>query len=385
MKLLDAMVRWATLAGVAAATVASAQPEQWLQYRSGDEGRSYRWLELTTNPPPNVALPKLSGPAYFARWTTPLDPAGCRWICFDRTRKSGPWNRVYADRNGNGQLTDEQPADAVRTDQYSAYFDPLRFVFKGEDGRVVYHLVLRFLKYDNDDVRLLAMPGCTYSGKVDLGGKKRLVALVDGNVNGVFNDVGDTSYESDRILVEGDKTAERIQGRLLEVDDQLFQVETARDGAFLKIKKAENVTLGLVRLPASISEITAVGEDGHFVRKPAQGEFKLPIGKYRVHAWAIERKDTKGALWKLEGTDLGAAGRFEVRAAKPVTIEVGEPIWPVLSATESKGNIAFGLRLKGRLGEPVEMTKDGQRPRAPRLLLAGNGNAFHATNTFEYG
>ena len=31
-------------------------------------------------------------------------------------------------------------------DQYSAYFEPVRVVFKGEDGPITYHLVLRFMQ-----------------------------------------------------------------------------------------------------------------------------------------------------------------------------------------------------------------------------------------------
>jgi hypothetical protein len=385
MRLINEMVRWAGAAGLVMAATAFAQPEQWLQYHISGEGRSYRWLEITTNAPAGVALPKLGSQAYFARWTTPLDPSGGRWLCFERTRKSGPWNRVFVDRNGNGRLDDEQAVVATRTDEYSAYFEPLRLRFKGEDGPLTYHLVVRFMKYDNDEVRLLAWSGCYYAGKVDLGGKKRLVTLVDGNVNGVFNDIDPNPFECDRILVDGDKVGERFLGRMLELDNTLFALEVARDGAALKIKKAENVTFGQVRVPEGISDLTVVGKNGHFVRKPAKGESTLPVGNYRIQAWSMSRKDSKGALWKLSGSDLGEFGTFDVTAGKPATVEVGEPVRPVLSATEAKGTVAFGLRLKGRLGESVDLEKDGQRPKAPRLLLTGTGGTYRSTNTFEYG
>ena len=73
---------------MALATTASAQKEQWLDYHVSREGRGYRYLTLTTNPPPNVKLPKLNAQPYFAHWTTPLDPAG-RWLCLDRTQEVG--------------------------------------------------------------------------------------------------------------------------------------------------------------------------------------------------------------------------------------------------------------------------------------------------------
>ena len=386
MKLFGRMEGWAALIGVALAIVASAQPEQWLQYHTGREGRSYRWLELTTNPPPNVALPKLGRLPYFARWITPLDATGGRWLCFDRTRRSGPWNRVFVDSNGNGRLDDEQAVDAARTDEYSAYFDPLKFVFKGEDGPVTYHLVLRFMKYEEGDVRLLVSSGGYYDGKVDVGGKKRTVTLVDGNVNGLFNDISPNPSDCDRILVEGDKTDERYLGRLLEIDNEFFQVEVARDGAFLKIKKAANVALGQVRVPENISEFTVLGENGHFVRKPVKGELTLPVGKYRVNGWDINRKDDKGAAWTLTGYNFNEFASFQVSADKPTALEFGEPVQAALQVAEGANNqLAFNLRLQGQFGESIQMLRGGQRPRGPQLAVTSPDGSFRYTNTFEFG
>ncbi|MBI5384337.1 MAG: hypothetical protein HZA90_06575 [Verrucomicrobia bacterium] len=388
MKLLRRIEAWTVSAGIVLATAASAQQEQWLQYHTTREGRGYTWLDLTTNPPPNVVLPKFTAAPYFARWATPLDATGGRWLCFDRSRRSGPYDRVIYDRNNNGRLDDEAPIDAARLESTSAYFDPLRFVFKGEDGPITYHLGLRFMAYSDGEVRLLAQGGGWYEGMVNLAGKKRRVALIDGNVNGVFNDLALKSHDCDRIRIGEDKDEnadERYLGRLLEVDGQFYQIEVARDGAFIKVKKAENLALGPVRVPTTISQLTAVGENGQFLRKPANGEFSLPAGRYTVHNWAIDRKDSKGAAWKLSGSASSDSAEFEVAAAQATPLQVGEPVLASLSATESKSAVAFGLRLKGSLGESIEILKGTQRPRAPQLLVASAGSSFRATNTFEYG
>ena len=113
---------------------------------------------------------------------------------------------------------------------------------------------------------------------------------------------------------------------MLEVDGQFYQIEVARDGAFIKLQKAENVVLGQVRVPETISEFVAFGENGHFVRKPAKGEFTLPVGKYRIQEWKIDRKDDKGAAWELSAYNFNDSARFEVAADKPVSLEVGEPM-----------------------------------------------------------
>jgi hypothetical protein len=370
-----------------------------LQYGAGTQDATSRWLDTTTNAPPGVALPKVGTDVRFVRWVTPLDPAGSRWLCFDRTRRSGPHNRVWFDSNGNGRLDDETPVDARNVDSYSAYFDSLRFVFKGEDGPIVYHLGLRFIRYNADDIRVIALSGCRYGGLVDFGGTKRQVRLVDANVNGTFNDRSTDPTAADRIVVANDKSTAkaanpdgdedesdgRFLGRYLELGDRLFEIEVARDGAFVKVQPARDVVTGTVRVQDKLTQVVVVGEVGQFVRKPVRGEFLLPVGRYRISQWTTDRKDDKGAAWKLEGTGLSPLAEFEVAAAQPVPVDVGEPILASLSATERKGMVTFGLRLTDRLGESVEITRGGQRPRAPKLQLEGMGSTFRVTNSFEYG
>ncbi len=379
------MRTWAVLAGFALTTTASAQPEQWLQYHSSPEGKGYNWLDLSTNPPPNLALPKLNAPPYCARWTTPLDPTGGRWLCFDRTHKAGPYDRVYLDRNGNGRLDDDPPEDAVRRDEYCAYFDPLRCVLQGEDGPIAYHLGLQFMKYSDTDVNALVQSAGWYEGVVDLAGKKRRIQLIDGNVNAVFDDRTSDPTEGDRIHIEDDKAGDRYLGRLFEVDGQFFQIQIARDGAFVTVRKAENVALGKVKLSGTISELVVVGEPGHFVRQPTNGEFTLPVGKYRVQRWAIDRKDTKGVAWQLSGSTYGDGLEFEVAAARPGPLDIGEPVYAAFQASESKSGVSFSLRLQGRQGESVELMRGAQQARAPQLILASQDATYRATNNFQYG
>ena len=393
MKQVTSLVKLAALAAMALATTVSAQKEQWLDYHVSTDGRGYRYLDLTTNAPPDVKLPKLNGQPYFAHWTTPLDPAG-RWLCLDRTKKSGLYDRVYFDTTGNGRLDDKPAVSTAHSDQYSAYFEPVRVVFKGEDGPITYHLVLRFMHYEGSEANLMTSSGGYYAGKVDIGGKKRPLELIDGNVNGTFNDRAADAGDCDRVVVEGDKVGERYLGKMLEVDGQFYQIEVARDGAFVKVQKAENVVLGEVRVPETISEFVAVGENGHFVRKPVKGGFTLPVGKYRIQEWTIDRKDDKGAAWQLMGYNFNDSARFEVAAAKPLSLEIGEPMRAVMEAqtpsarpgsTALAKQVAFSLRFQGRYGETLQIMKGNQRPSGPRLTLTSLDGTYRYTNTFEFG
>jgi len=373
------------LAGMLLARPALAQPEQWLEYHTSAEARAYHQIELTTNAPPGLPLPKLNGQPYFARWLTPMDPAGGRWLCLDCTRKSGPCNRLFIDTSGNGRLDDKTPVQG-RLDSYTALFPPTALTFKGEDGPITYHLVFRFFQIDKRSAQLLAASAGWYEGVVNFDGVKKRLQLIDGNVNGTFNDMAPEPYESDRVQIDGDTVGERFLGQLLEVDGKFFRFEAARDGAYVKVQKADQITLGQLQTPTNISEFAAFGPNGHFVRKPAKGEFTLPIGNYRMVHWTINRKDDKGAGWTLAGQQFPKTANFEVVAGQTTALEIGEPVKALLDATNTSGrDLTFNLRFQGRQLESIEMLREGQRPRGPQLSLTdASGNLCH-TNRFEFG
>jgi hypothetical protein len=373
------------LAGMLVAGTAWAQSEQWLEYHTSNDPRAYHSIQLTTNAPPGVALPKLNGTPYFARWKTPMDPAGERWLCFDRTRKSGPCDRLFIDSTGNGRLDDKKPVSA-RLDSNEALFPATPLVFKGEDGPITYHLIVRFYQYENNPAQLLVASGGWYEGVVSFDGAKKRIHLIDGNVNGTFNDIAPDAYDSDRVQVEGDKTDELFLGKMLEVDGKLFNVEVARDGAFVKIQKAENIALGPVRVPEKISEFIAFGENGYFVRQPTNGEFTLPAGKYRMVHWTINRKDEKGAAWTLSGHNFPDTTNFEVTAGNAATLDIGEPVQAMLKANEQTNRqVTFSLNFVGHQKESIEMLRGGQRPAGPKLTLANANGSLCGTATFEFG
>jgi hypothetical protein len=362
-----------------------AQPEQWLQYRTTAEPQGYRWTELTNKPPPGVVWPKLGPNAQYGKWTTKLDPKGGRWICLDRTARSGLCDRLFIDCNGNGRLDDETPVKAARREEYMSSFDPVKLVFKGEDGPITYHLLCTYYQFSPDRVQLLTGSGCVYEGKVNFGGKKHLLQIVDSTVNGLFNDISSNPSDSDRVLIDGQEGTSRYLGRLLEVDNRLFRIEVSPDGAFVKAEPARNLVQGVVRLPENIAEFTAVGLNGHFVRRPVKGEVSLPEGVYRVHGWRIDRKDDAGRIWHLTGSSFSDFATFSVSKAQPVSLAAGEPVKTVLQATRNKGEFSFSLQLQGSLGESVDITCGTDRAPAPQLQLASAKGTYRTSNNFQYG
>ena len=384
MKARKGILGIATLVALIDTSTAFAQSEQWLQYRTTTERQGYRWTDLTNTPPPGVVWPKLGQNAQYGQWKTTLDPKGSRWICLDRTAKSGLCDRLFVDCNGNGRLDDETPIKSTRREDYMSEFDPVRLVFKGEDGPLVYHLICAYYRFDENRAQLLTGSGCLYEGKVNLGGKKRLVQLTDSTVNGLFNDISPNPSDSDRILIDGQEGTSRYLGRLLEVDNQLYRLDVAPDGAFVKIAPAGKLAMGVVRLPETLNEFIAVGTNGHFVRKPVGGEVTLPEGTYRVYGWRIDRKHA-GNNWQMSGSSFGEIATFSTSASQPASLEIGEPIQTVLQATPNKGEFAFSLRLQGSLGESIQIMRGTEQAPPPQLHLSSLKGALHVTNTFQYG
>jgi hypothetical protein len=351
-------------------SAASAQDEQWLQYHSereamqivGDMRRSS--LRLTSEKPQGIELPdfKTEEP-FLTNWSTSMVTSGQLWIAVDRSTEKGRWDQLYIDSNVNGHLNDETTVKAYRTEQYYTYFGPVKVVFEGEDGPLTYHL--NFMFYENGETRrLYVSPGCWYEGDITVAGTKKNCMLIDYNGNGTFNDKSLNSSQCDRIRIGEKGTRDTgYVGNYIEIDDVLYRTEIARDGAFIKLSKADDVKFGNIRLPETITEFAAGGKNGLFKFKPENAVGSLPVGKYRINSWTIERKDEKGKKWELQGRAFSEKGDFDISEGTEVSLEAGEPITGSLQVRFNDGteNYEFEKSVRGPLGEYVTLTRSGQR------------------------
>jgi hypothetical protein len=367
-------------------TSAGAQDEQWLQYHSereaqriiGSMGTVYR--EITMNKPADVNLPQFkTSQQFFAEWPTPMVKSGRLWMALDRSSEQGKWDRLYIDSNGDGRLDDEDAVTAYQTDQYSTLFGPVKVVFEGEDGPVTYHLNFRFYDYNEQNRRLYIYSGGWYEGEVTVGDQKKYCMLIDYNVNGTFNDKSLQAGASDRIGI-GDKGDQNtgFVGNYIEVGNVLYRTEIARDGAFIKLAKAEDVKYGNIRVPETITELTVGGENGQFTHKLKDGATTLPVGKYRIDHWQIDRKDDKGKSWTMRGYGFSDRGDFDIKEDAETALEIGEPVTAGLEARLNGENYEFSKSLRGSLGEYVTLTAGGQDVRNLWKMKATNGDG-----TFE--
>jgi len=366
-------------------STAGAQDEQWLQYHSEREaqqivGGMSSSRTVTSNKPQDVKLPEFkTQQQFFIEWPTPMVKSGRLWIALDRTSEKGKWDRLFIDSNGNGHLDDEDAVTAYQTDQYYTYFGPVKVVFEAEDGPVTYHLNIRFYDYNEQNRRLYIYPGGWYEGEITVAGQKKNCMLLDYNLNGTFNDKSLQAGDSDRIRI-GAKGSEdtRFVGNYIEVGDVLYRTEIARDGAFVKLSSANDVKFGNIRVPETITEFSAGGENGQFIREMKNGVARLPVGKYCIDYWAIDRKDEKGKSWTMRGSSFSERGNFEVTEGAETTLEIGEPLTATLQVQLNGESYEFEKIMQGPLGEYVSLTSGGQEVRTMWKLAAKNKDGTFA-------
>jgi hypothetical protein len=377
---------------------ARPQAEQWLQYKYAAQAREMfqgnigrQEVKLSPQRPEGVVLPQdgLEN-ALFGQWSSPLSPKGPRAVMVSKGPKSSDYNRIIIDSNGDGRLDDEKPVNAFHAQRhskeyYQAEFGPVKMVLTGDDGPVTYHLNFNYWQ-NRDNKNLSASAAGWYEGSLTLAGREYFCVLADMNANGAFNDKSLNIGQCDRIHIGAREYDDYVfVGNFLQLENQYYQLEAAADGAFVKLTPATSIKFGAVKVQPQITDFRAGGENGLFKVKLDNGVGQLPVGTYRVERWSIDKKDDKGRKWKLTGQWFDDKGDFEVKADAAAEPAVGEPIQSAINAEPRSGGRDFRHELKGRLGERIELTCDGNRPSAPRFAIRSESGDYEKKFTLEYG
>lgn len=376
------------------ASRAQPQDQQWLQYRVTNEARQivrdmgYQVTEPSPAKPPSLKLPQFrSDRPLFLVWRTPMVASGRIWMAFDQSNARGDYDRLYLDANANGDLTDDPGYQPYRRESNTSYLGPVKIVFAGADGPITYHLNVEVRTYPQT-VYCLLSPACWYEGQIAVGGATKRCLLIDHNVNGAFNDKSRDYSQSDRVRI-GEQTSSDggAVGNYVEVDNKLYQVDIARDGASIALSEAKDVPYGTVRLADNITTVVVSGENGSFIRKPEKGIIKLPVGDYGIDSWRIARKDNAGMNWEMKGTPPqgGPYSTLTLAQGKEQSLPFGEPIYSLVQVSKSDSVYSFEQKLEGRQGERIVLTRNGSQPPPPRLHIRNKDGAYDRSLSSEYG
>jgi len=378
--------------GVTTTSLLHARDEQWLQYHTSVQADrivgifSPKTLKLAEVKPQGVDLPEFNcDRSLFAYWPTPMVQAGGLWIALDRSQANGVYDRLIVDSNGNMNLTDDDRITASKIEGLYASWGPVKVTFEGDDGPIAYHLNVDLLA--GQKPVLYVRSGGWYEGTVAVGQDSRYCVLIDNSVNGTFDDRSIDPQQRDwiRIGARG-RVKTSYVGNYIELESRLYRLEVARDGAYIKLFQATDLKFGTVRLPQSVVAFSAAGQNGLIPVKLENSMGRLPVGKYRVERWTMQRTDEAGARWKIEGGVASAEkGLFEVTEGRETVIATGDPIVACLQVQTTERTHSFRHSLKGPFDERILLTRDGKQPPAPRLRIRSEDGTYVQTYSFEYG
>jgi hypothetical protein len=375
--------------------LSTAENEQWLQYCWSADAQqmlsgaalSSRGLAILPTRPGDAQLPEFnSKEPLFARWITPMAKSGGILIALDSKNKYAGYDVLYIDSNGDGNLKDETPITSNRTEDIFTFFGPAKVIFQGEDGPITYHVNIQFYNYDTTNRSISIITACWYEGTITVGGVKKNCILIDNNVNGTFNDKAMNTSQCDRIIIgeKGGRNATSV-GNLMQVDDQLYKCEIARDGAFIKLTKADDIKFGDVNVPKAITSFTVCGENGFFNVPIENGIAKLPEGKYLIDSWLIDRKDATNNKWQMSGRGFAPNSTFAVTEKGKVNLDIGEPILSSMDVRKSGSQYTFNLIMRGRSNETITLMFNNAQAREPKLTFLSRDGKYNKAFSLKYG
>ena len=354
--------------------------------------RSGARIEAQVEPPAQVGLPKfISATPVFGKWITPRVRQGHLWAAVERTRKDGPYDRLFIDTNGDGSLADEDAVTALvypRGKGPSSFF-LARVLLEGEGGRTTYHLsvsVKNKLQKGLPFAFMWAQSAAWNEGAVVIDGEAYDCKVVDYNANGAFNDRSIDSRACDRIDLGNGRFSARLHvGEYVRIGDKHYRLRVSRDGASVRFVRAKTVRMGAVRMPKAITYFSAGGVNGLFCFDRVDGVVRMPVGEYRIKEWRIRRKDRTGVDWEAIARGYVSAKVFEVKEGQDTVLSIGEPIIGRIWKSKAGNVYKLWRSLVGRIGARVILRRDGRRPRAPHVVIENAEGTYKRRFSFEYG
>ena len=312
------------------------------------------------------------------------------------------YNRVYFDRNGNRDLTDDPPIDGDTDTPGQRYFfcafPPVDLEIEAGGHRMPYRLTMQAggnlpaqdpsARYDPEQLRKLhffTSPQCAYLGEAMVDGVGYRFAIGDTMANGFFGDIArlnpDIQYPNQQLYAEGDSfylsTDARVGpadglllGNFLAVGHRLFAVHLDVPGGKLTLEpRTENV--GALEIPAAVDSmalLAASGDQGVMLRRVG-GKVAIPSGTWRLLDYRIEKTDEWGDTWSLQSSGAENTPALAVPDRETVPLAIGEPLRTVVKISDD------ALR-QAAAGRPLKL----------ELAILGNANEVvdgvrHASGT----
>jgi hypothetical protein len=250
---------------------------------------------------------------------------------------------------------------------------------------------------------MILMPGAYCTGTVTLGGKPYTAALVDGNMNGRFNDAFDGTYQPqdmDGLCIDLDGNGSFDMPRLggpsettplagcVGVGGTFYKIAIEADGSKITLTPFEP-GFGTLDVGADGAEMVAFSDYGIYQGTVgADGTLRLPAGRYAVIRLGTKKKDQVGEEWQLMMTEPPEAlNPLEVRQGQTHRVPLGPPLTAEVDVEQRERLVRLNLMLKGAAGERYTpgAIKGRSRTPPPEFDILSEAGKVLETGKFEYG
>ena len=300
------------------------------------------------------------------------------------------YNRIYLDRNGNRDLTDDSPLvgksqSSGREDYFDYSFPWVDLEIDSGGHRLPYCVALRvsgtmpgsndgdtsYGPFGSRPPNLLVSPNCAYLGEFSLDGTGFRLALFDSTANGTFDDLASRPngrrFGDRSLYAQGDTfsltTADRVGraagsllGKFLAIGDRLFsvRVDVPRGRMILEPRAQDVGTLELPTPMRSMTMLSAAGDDALMMVRIGD-RVSVPAGSWRLLDYQFAKKDEWGDEWILQARGTEDTPAVTVPSNGTVRLAVGEPLQAVveiyrpwyLRHAAANGSLRISLGLLG--------------------------------------
>ena len=347
-------------------------------------------------------------------------------VALDTRDGTGSYDTIYLDRNGNLDLSDDEPVARSGKDF------PL-IEIEAPDGQGTFTWALRVETYDYDSraggtpYRYVRFRTATYrEGTVQLDGRDVRIVLLDYNSNGRYDDEttvdpkGNASTgllyarTGDHMLVDPEEgppvyrfyfmtslAARQPISKLVCINGKCYECSVAPSGATIELLPLKQPAGSLaydaprwqMLLLGDAGIIKVMGEGGRPAPVPA-GEWKLV--EYTAYYGPSQARRLED-LTLIAAHGAADASPITVQADKTTAAPCGGPYQ--LDVVASRPNVLRGqpkekgpvpvnltLRIAGRAGDVCNnMLVAGERPPKPTFVIATAGGKKVESGAFEYG
>ncbi len=360
--------------------------------------------------PANVTkAPQTTGTAYYA--TTNL---GGKPTIMLLDAAATP--KLYVDTDHDGDLAEERPfkgkgsgssgdimgALVGSNSRQTFDFPPLTIDLKDPDAAC--EVTLQNAGFSGSMFYVLMQPAIVRAGRAEIGGKTRIVQIMDANYNGRYDDAFSPvatndreAYAWDALFVDanGDGRVMNVSlsggevmplPQIVSIGGSWYGVKVAPDGSSMTLTPTQP-PMGRLSVGSDQAELDMFSDSGfHHLTKSADG-WQLPAGRYQ--ATNLELVDNvNGTAWSMGASwPAGKLRSFTVKPDETADIPVGPPLISDLSFSGSSTMQSIGFELKGSGGESYSAGAErrGVMQPAPAFVILDETGKRLASGSFQYG